>query len=235
MSNQGLALRQEIFNEVTVIMSQPDFKRYGEEVGRLVEQCKKVTVKDNETERDAVEKVSQVKGLFKRLDETRKYKLEKYRGIERAVNNAVKQWTDPLGDAETYLKREIGNHQAALEMQRLKEEEIARRKAEKMRQKVQKEADKMGLDAPVIPEPTVPSRPSVVRGTGGGKVSSRKVWVVELVDMMTLVKAVASGKTQIGLLQVNQTLANSLVRSGGVREIPGFKIYQKDELSVHAA
>lgn len=234
MSNQGLALRKEIFNEVTVIMNQPDFKQYGKAVELLVKECKKVTVKDDHTERDAVEKVSQVRGLFKRLDDTRKEGLEKYRGIEKGVNNAVRQWTDPLADAETHLKREIRNHQAALEMQRRKEEEIARQKAEKLRQKMQKEADKMGLEAPEIPVPSVPKRPSVVRGTGGGKVSTRKVWKAKLLDMKELALAIGKGKAAKELLVFNQSLGDTMARNG-VREIPGVEIYQEDQMSVHAA
>ena len=234
MSNQGLALRKEIFNEVTVIMNRPDFKRYGEDVALLVKQCKKVTVKDDVTERDAVQRVSEVKGLFKTLDETRKEALEKYRGIEKAVNNAVKQWTDPLGDAERYLKREIQNYQSALEMQRRKEEEIARQKADKLRQKIQKEADKMGLEAPEIPEVIVPKRSNVIRGTGGGKVSSRKVWKTKLLDIKELALAVGKGKAAKELLVFNQGLADTMARNG-VREIPGVEIYQDSQMSVHAA
>jgi len=236
MTQQALIVKQEVFNEVTKIMNMPDFQRYGEEVGLLVADCKKVCVTDEATERQAVEKISQIKGLSKRLEEARKGNpiLQRYRGVVDAVNNAVRNWTEPLQGAERHLKAEIRKHDAEIEMQRRKEQEIAQRKANKLETKIEKEAAKLGIQAPEIPKQEIPKPSGITRGTGGGKISRRKTWKAKLVDMKRLAKAVSEGKASVGLLIFNQSYANDMARNGE-RDIPGVEIYPESDISGYAS
>lgn len=62
-------------------------------------------------------------------------------------------------------------------------------------------------------------------GTTGGL---RTSWAWEAYDMMTLLKAIVSGKESIDLIQPNDTVINALVRpKSGRRFIPGVRIFEK--------
>lgn len=232
MSTQP-AIRSEIFQEVTRILNQPDFKRWGEEVGALVADCKALKVKDDSTAADASDKISAIKGLYNRIEDRRKEAISFHRGIVDAVNNGVKQWTEPLGSAESYLKNEVKRYIHEVEMQRIKEEQEAQRRAEKARAKIEKECEKIGVEPPKIPDPVIPKRTGPVRGVSGGKVSTRKVWKAKLIDIVILAKAVGQGKAQKELLTFNLSLANTLAKNG-VRDIPGVEIYEETEVSGYA-
>ena len=65
------------------------------------------------------------------------------------------------------------------------------------------------------------------RGAFGSVTSLQDNWVFEVEDLMALVKAVAEGKAPLHYLCLNEKIVGTLVKpkKGGVREIPGLKIW----------
>lgn len=65
-----------------------------------------------------------------------------------------------------------------------------------------------------------------VRGDLGAVMSARRPWKAEVTDLMALVQAVAAGKAPLHYLCAAMPAINAAVRSQGVREIAGVRVFQ---------
>ena len=163
-------------------------------------------------------------------------------------------WFDPIDDASKksrqaviaqgkkidepldYVIKITGNKAAAwmrAEQARIAEE---KRKAEEIARKAAEEAalaaaEKLAADGmtaaadAVLSAPVVTPKIEVAEPTKAEGVSYREQFSAEVVDLMTLVKAVAEGKAPVCYLTADMTALNGWARSTkGTASIPGVKV-----------
>lgn len=115
----------------------------------------------------------------------------------------------------------------AAEEQR-KAEEAARREAEEAQIRAAEALQAEGMTAAaeaVLDAPVVAARVEVAAPVKAEGTSYRDVWGAEVVDLMALVRAVASGSVSIAYLQANDTALGGWARSTkGAEAMPGVKV-----------
>lgn len=175
-------------------------------------------------------------------------------GRAREAKKAFHVWFDPIDDASKkqrqatikqgkkidepldYVIKTVSKKTSAwyaaeqariLEAQR-KAEEIARKKAEEEALKAAEELEKQGMTAAadaVLDNPIAVPKVEVPVFEKAEGVSYRKQYSAEVVSLMDLVKAVASGSVPIAYISANTTALNSWARSTkGSDSIPGVKV-----------
>lgn len=107
-------------------------------------------------------------------------------------------------------------------------EEAARKVAEEAQLRAAEALQKEGLSAAaeaVLDAPVVIPKVEVAAPEKAEGVSYRDVWGAEVVDLMTLVKAVADGKAPLGAIQANDAYLGQWARmSKGTEALPGVKV-----------
>lgn len=122
----------------------------------------------------------------------------------------------------------IRSEQARIAEEKRKAEEIARKEAEEAQiaaaEKLQAEGMTAAAEA-VISAPVVTPKIEVSQPEKAEGVSYRENFSAEVVDLMTLVKAVAAGTAPICYLQADSVALNGWARSTkGTASIPGVKV-----------
>lgn len=129
--------------------------------------------------------------------------------------------------------------QARAAEERRKAEEEARRKAEEEQlaaaEMLQKEGMTQAAEA-VLEMPTVVPKVAVVEPVKAGGESYREIWSAEVVDLMTLVKAVAAGLQPLAYLEANMSTLNKAAGMfKGTVQIPGVRIKSETILARRAS
>lgn len=74
--------------------------------------------------------------------------------------------------------------------------------------------------------------PSTTTRVAGGSASVRKEWTFEVVDLAIVPREIQVGEAKATLLVLDESLVRRLIKSAGVRSIPGLRIYQDAGLAV---
>lgn len=118
--------------------------------------------------------------------------------------------------------------QARAEEERRKAEEEARKKAEEEALARAQELQDMGMNEAAeeaISQPVVIEKVTVAEPVRAGGESFRETWKAEVVDLMSLVKAVAAGLQPLAYLEANMpTLNKAASMFKGTTQIQGVKI-----------
>lgn len=109
------------------------------------------------------------------------------------------------------LKKKISAYQAKIELERRKQEDLAKKAAEDLQKKINAEAEKAGVEAPTVPAPVIPKQETVVRTETGTSSYQVKSWKCRIVDASLVPRQYCEPSTK---------LLNDAVKLG-VREIPG--------------
>lgn len=143
----------------------------------------------------------QTKEFRKRVEEQRKEKIEPFRKFISIINDAAKQVTTPLEEAEDLIKQKITQYRTLLEIER-QQELRAKEEAAKI----------IGSDAPVYVAPV----DSVSREGG----------VIAYTKTEKKFKILEALEVPRQFLMVNEE-AISLAIKQGCTEIPGIEIYEE--------
>lgn len=107
-------------------------------------------------------------------------------------------------------------------------EEAARKEAEEAQLRAAEALQREGLSAAadmVLEAPVVAAKVEVAMPEKADGVSYRDQWSAEVVDLMTLVKAVAEGKAPLGAIKADDTYLGQWARmSKGTESLPGVKV-----------
>ncbi|QRE00645.1 hypothetical protein [Pseudomonas phage Itty13] len=191
----------------------------------------------------AAEDLKSIKAKAKDLDNLRTTLKKPSLEEGRAIDKHFKRPLDFLANAEKVLKGAIVNFQAA-EQRRIEEEqrrinaeaEAERQRQEEERQERIAEAEAAGdheaaaaiseelTFAPVVPQ---------AEQTKLSGISTRSVWKGRVTDKMALIKAVAEGRADMALLEVNQQVLDGLAKAlKGSLSIPGCEPFEDKSVSV---
>jgi hypothetical protein len=156
----------------------------------------------------------------------------------QAVIAGEKKLLTPVEEAERIYKARIG----AYEMEQRRIEAEAREKAEaearalaaQQREREIEEAEAAGADAEEItalcaePLPVVVHEPPPSTFTRAAGISTANAWKGECTSLTQLVRAIADGKANIGLVMANDSALNALARSTrGTLQVPGVRFFNQ--------
>jgi hypothetical protein len=171
------------------------------------------------------------------LDHHKDMKARAYQA-HQAVIAAEKKLLDPVAEAERIYKHRIGAYEA--EQGRLEEEARAKAEAEShaqaaaQREREIEQAEAAGADAEEVaaicaePLPLVIPEPPPATFQKAAGISIANAWKGECLSLAQLVKAIADGKANIGLVMANGPAINALARATrGTLQVPGIRFFNQ--------
>ena len=192
----------------------------------VVQAAEGVTVSSEKGMEEATDILSWVSKAKKQVEDKRKFLVKPLNDHVKAINEMFKGYMAPLEQADAMLRKKVIIYRQEQERIRREEEDRLRKEAEAERKRMEKQAKKEGVAPPPPPPPVAPSMPEQAKTTysGMGSVSTKMVWDFEIVD---------ENKVPRNFMIANEKAIRAAVKAG-VRNIPGVKVFQKEELAVRA-
>jgi hypothetical protein len=197
-----------------------------------------MVIESDETVIGATNLLGFIKQSKKQFEDKRTGYVKPLNDQVKQVNDAFKTITAPLDSAETILKQKVLIYNR--EQEKKRQEEIARiererKEAEERQRALEAEHEARRLDAlatdgeiiPDLPPAEIapvelpPELPTMTR-TALGSATVKKVWMFEVAFPAEVPRQ---------YLIIDERLIREAVRAG-VREIPGVRIYQDDQLAI---
>jgi hypothetical protein len=209
-----------------VVVPEKETQEIQEITSGVVKAAEKVVVDSNEGMLEATDILSWVSNAKKQVEDKRKFLVKPLNDHVKAINEMFKGYMAPLEQADGVLRKKVLIYRQEQERIRREEEERLRKEAEAEQKRLEKQAKKEGAAPPPPPPPVAPSMPEQAKTvhSGMGSVSTKMVWDFEIVDEV---------KVPRNFMIVNEKAIRAAVKAG-VRNIPGVKVYQKEELAVRA-
>lgn len=215
----------------------PETKEIEQQTSDALTRAGEIEITDDAGYKAAGAFVQVVKDLLKKVDETFADSIEAAHKTHKKILAAKKAHAEPLEQAEKIVKFKIGkyfdeqqrkireeNERAAAELRRQQEEHRIAVAKHEAAVKAQNAAQ---VAPPPPPPPPVPVKPITAAPIASG-VSMRTDWKHEVVDLMALVQAVASGRAAITFLSANETVLKAeAVRTKAASTIPGVHFYSE--------
>lgn len=172
----------EIGPVLSLDMVKPGFHEYIEQAERMVRDADAVVVQNDETLKFAVSLGGEAKKIVKLIEAKKKEVTADASAYVKAVGGFCKIFTERLDAVERGLKKKISDYQYKVELERRKQEEAARKAAADLQKKIDAEAKKAGVEAPIVAAPVIPKQESAVRTETGTSAYQVKRWVCTVVD-----------------------------------------------------
>lgn len=208
-------------NETLILRFKEDLAWVDDAITEMTAEAMALVVQDEATNITAVEMAGQSKRLWKRIEEIRKRATAEPNDFIKAVNGLAKSYQTQFSGIETGLKGKISQYQARIELERRKQEELARKAAAELQAKIDAEAKKAGVESVKIEAPVIPKQETVTR-TADGSSYQVKTWVFEVED---------EAKVPREYLMVDGKKLRDAVKAG-VRQIPGVRIFEQTETRI---
>lgn len=209
----------EVAPSLSLAAVKPSFQQYVERAELMVKDAEAVVVKDDESVKFAVSLGGEAKKIVKAIEARKKEVTAEASEYVKAVGGFCKIFTDKLTLVEGGLKKKISDYQYKVELERRKQEEVARKAAEELQKKINAEAKKAGVEAPTVAAPVIPKTEGTVRTETGASSYQVKRWVCTVTDPDAVPR---------GYCSPDQKKLNEAVRVG-IREIPGCIIEEVSE------
>jgi len=177
-------------------------------------------------------KLTTIKALERRIKDFFAPHKTAAQAAHKGLVEAEKRELAPLLEAESAIKRAIVAYETeqerlrrqraaelAVEARRIEEEERLR-EATALEAAGETALAERVLEAPIDTPAIVVERPKAPTG-----IAMRTTWRTEIVDKMALIRAVAEGRAEAGLLTVNQSALDGMARSlKGALSVPGVRV-----------
>lgn len=180
-----------------------------------------VVIKDSESNALAVTIAGHIKKTARKIEDACKSYVGPFNAHVKDVNALAGEIRLPLERAEKDLKKKLNAFAAQQELERRKSEETARKRAQEEQERLNREAEAAGVEAPVVPEVVEPEEPTSVR-TAGGTAYMQSRWTFGLEDL---------GKVPAEYLMLDERRVRAAIKAG-VREIPGLKIFEQKSMAI---
>lgn len=213
----------------TFLAPTPQMSEALEKWRTLVETAQSLEIKDRESMEYAVESGSLASRMLKWFTEERQRRTKPLKDEAKEIERDFAQIIDPLESIKTDLARKVTAFQEKLQ----REAQEAKRKADEQARMLAEQQAKGEMPSLVIPDEVIPPPevPKTVHSVSGST-TVRTVWRVELVSMLDLVKAVASGAAPLEALTFNESFARKVAQAmKRDQEWPGVKMVQVLESS----
>ena len=196
--------------------------QYGKRFAEIINESNKLKKIDSEkTNKQAVSLTGKASKLEKELEGERIHLTKPLLSFKGGVDSQFKEYTQKLVVVGNGLRGLITAYQNRIELERRMAEKAAADEAAKLQAEIDKDAKEAGVEAPQVVTPVVPPTPTVTR-TDEGTASVIKTWSFEVEDL---------GKVPREYLGLDDRKVNNAIR-GGVRNIPGLRIFEKSQVRV---
>lgn len=160
----------------------------------------------------------------KKLEEKRKFFVKPLNDQVKKVNDLFKEYNAPLDNADRTLRGKVLSYRQEVQRKQREEEERLRKLAEKEQKRLEKKAEKTGQPAPPpIVIPMIEQAPKTIQADLGSA-TTKTVWDFQIIDESLIPRE---------YLIVDERKIRAVVKAG-IREIPGVRIYQTEQLAVRA-
>lgn len=211
-SEMGVAL------EVSRIKESSGFMSLMRRASQFGQQIKQIKVKDEQTERFALESVAAIIRTHKQAEDVRKSITAWPRKFVEIINSNFKILTDDLAKQRATVEGEMRTYQTKKAIEARKQQAAMQKQVDKFNAQAEKKGyEKIGAEVPYIP-------PATTLRVEGATTYIKTSWKFEEVSKMDLIQAVAAGKEKPEALLVNKIYVENLI-DAGIRNIPGLKIY----------
>jgi regulator of protease activity HflC (stomatin/prohibitin superfamily) len=209
----------------------------GKDVEKITASATKVVIKSAADMTGASELLKQVVARKKRIEELRLFFTKPLNDHIKDINASFKRTMGPLEAIDSDIRGKMVAYRQVeaerLEKERQKEAERQRKAFEKEQEKKRQEAAKLKgaekkealqeIKQETFVADTTAIKQSTAVESDSGKTSFSKVWEYEIIN---------EGLIPRKYLKVDERLIGQAVRSGGIREIPGVRIYETERPSV---
>jgi len=197
------------------------FEQAKAQIAQLTVQCKNYIIHSKETLDGAIELAKGAKKIEQLIDNKRREIKQPYLDQGKAIDSIAKNLTDELTGAIQDLRNQIKNYQAEQERLRLVElkwlEEERCRKEEELRKAAENNEQISYADSQEILELQKKEK-EIVSAPPPNNI--RKIWTFSIIDPNIIPTLYLSPDEK----KIKAAIA------AGIREIPGIKIYQRDDL-----
>lgn len=210
-----------------VIKSQAKAEEVSRALDKSMEAVKALVVDSQESAARCIDIASGAKKAAKQIDAALKAIIQKPEARIKECRGFAKVFTDRAAVIESEAKGKVAAWQMQERIRIQREEEEKRKLTEELNRKLQEDAIEAGMSEAEAKQvkvdmPTAPTTPAVLRTEGGAKSSTAMVWTFDIEDANAIPR---------DYLCVDEKKIRDAVRLG-TREIPGVKIYQKEQIRI---
>jgi len=212
------------FNPTTALVPidkiRADFEEVMKSAFYIKRDIEALEIVDDETKTHAVSLIGDAKRFIKIIDKRQDEIIEAPNRWVKAVKNIAASLVKPLQEAANAGTFKLSNYNTKVEMARREAEKKAQEAAAKLQAKINKEAERKGVEAPIVPTPIIPQADTTTKTDSGTTAYEVKRWI-----------AVIHREAEIPreYCEPSMKLINEAVRNG-VRTIPGVEIKEVAEM-----
>lgn len=207
---------------MSALVPESEVKEIQSQTDKIVAAAQALAVVDDVGMREATDLLGWIARAKKQVEEKRKFFVDPLNKQVKAINAMFKKYSKPLESADTLLRGKVLSYRREQDRIRREEEERLRKLQEREQKRLEKQAAKKDLPPPPpMPTPQVQEQAKTVH-SDFGSVSAKKVWDFKIID---------PAQIPAEFMMVNEKAIRAAVKAG-VRNIPGVKIYQREELAV---
>lgn len=196
-------------------VKDPDVVKIQDQLPTLLEKAKNFQVVSDADLETGAKVMSWFSTQLDKLEARRLFFVKPIDQHVRNMNTFFRGIRVPLEDAKKIVADKMLDY-------RRKKQEAADKEAERVRKLSEKKAEKLGVAVEDLPPAVVPQPKVEAPAKSVGDTTFSKVWTFELVDL---------AKVPTQYVELNEQAVRAAIRSG-VREIPGVKIFEKEQMSV---
>jgi len=227
----------EIAQEVTALTKSECLAPHIAVLAQLDLVVPKIRVRSDEDEAKALETIVQAQKAIKGIEEIYSEVVAPANKWLQMVRNAfgpssvivtkAKKWIEQRGPIKTEIA--AYRNRKRIEAQRLLKKEQER--IDRERERMEKRAEKDGVDPSVVPEMRVTERKveTTVKTESGATSYTVRVPSFEVTDLKKLAQAAIDGKVGMNVIEANMEGIRAVYRSG-IEKIPGVSIEIKEEI-----
>lgn len=209
--------------EVLPIEADPQYQSLAGGALKLLEHANGIVIITDEDDTAAKAFLVQVSTARKRWEELRHWFTDPLERQKKAIIARFKADAAPVEEAERIVRAKVAAYYREKQEAARREQERLARLAAKRQERQAAKAEARGEEAPApsIPLPSV-AAPAKTTRTAEGSVTMRSVWKFEVTDPEAVPRE---------YLIVNERAIGAVVKAG-VRQIPGVRIFEVEEVAV---
>lgn len=220
----AVTVMEETFGLSKIEQVQIDFLRYKDSVASMNKRASELVVTDEASNRLAVEMAGQSAAMFKAIEDKRKEIVQAPNAFVKAVNTFAKEYTSALDGIKSGLGQKITRWAQEQERKRLEAQRKANEDAQRLQAEINAAAKAVDEAPAIVVQPVVLEAPKVTR-TASGSASLQTTWTFEVEDF---------SKVPDQYKVIDSVGLNKAVK-GGIRQIPGVKIYEVQGARIRSA
>ena len=196
--------------QIIEVSQDTDIQIVAKQIPTLTERATALEITDEPKSKLANDVLAAIKRMLKKLEERRLFLVKPLKDHANNIEDDIKRYTNPLNEAYKIVRQKLTKYVSDQDSIHRKEEQEKAKAAE----------DFLGEEVKVAP----PAKAAGVTSSLG-KSYVKKVWkMTEVVDIT---------KVPFQYLDVSSVRVNNAIRSG-IREIPGLKIEEVNELAIRS-